>query len=148
MMKMYQPRAWPSLASSLSSALYNSDGTLLLNDVQRLINITDVNARQSDQAVFWGVHCTDGPPPPSLSSHASEQERRAYVHKAEQALFDAVKKQYETETSLFAGFLLDAMCMFWKGRATERYLGPWDKGLDIPMLVVGNTADVSFVDGH
>lgn len=45
--------------------------------------------------------------------------------------------------TLFAWAFVSPMCAFWKGRATERFVGPFDHSLASPTLIISNSADVS-----
>jgi hypothetical protein len=44
----------------------------------------------------------------------------------------------------------DGGCEFWptRGRAAERFVGPWNASLTYPMLILSSRVRVSFIRGH
>ena len=130
---MYKPRGWPYLAQLLEAALAG-DGAPILNLKQGGLNLSDTTSIQETLSAIYAVTCTDGP---SLTNKYSDDE-------VVDLLLNATVDTYERSSTMFAG-LVDGfqICFHWKARATERFTGPFDSSLANPILIIGNTADVS-----
>lgn len=132
---MYRPRSWPELADMIA-ALLAGDGAPLLSYNQAGLNLSDTTSPQKTTYAINAVTCVDGPP---LRGKYTPEE-------AVQEVLDAAVVTYETTSTLFAGLGIEASCLTWRAEETERYTGPWNSSLANPILVIGNTADVSRQD--
>lgn len=130
---MYKPRDWPSLAEKIA-AIFAGDGAPLLNALQSGLNLSDTTSPQSTQAAIFAVQCVDGP---GLYGKFTPDQ-------AIDEVVDWTLKTWETSTTMFTSLGIDFQCFSWKKRESERYTGPFNTtGLANPILVIGNTADVS-----
>lgn len=131
-MGMYQPRIWPFLASDLASLLAG-DGAPILNGFQTPLNLSDTSPQSTMNSAAMAVTCTDGP----------ELYGKYTPDEAVEEVLEWALKTAKT-TSLFAPMGIEFPCFHWKKRASERFTGPFNTtGLANPILVIGNTADVS-----
>ena len=89
---------------------------------------------QETLSAIYAVTCTDGL---SLTSKNSDDE-------VVDLLLNATVDTYQRWSTMFAG-LVDELqiCFHWKARATERFRRLFDSNLANPILIIGNTADVS-----
>ncbi|KAI0827448.1 TAP-like protein-domain-containing protein [Trametes gibbosa] len=116
---LISPTSWPDAAQAVAQAI-NGDGTTILNAV---------NVKDNSDLERSAVSCNDNKPfaPPTAQEVIDEQ------------LYDL------EHVSRFSLSVVtsepDAGCQFWPVTPPERFLGPWNSTLKIPMLVVSNTLD-------
>jgi hypothetical protein len=130
---MYRPRGWPGLARFLEAAL-TGDGAPILNSKQGDLNLSDTTSPQKTGSAIYAVTCTDGPP---LANKYSDEE-------VVDLLVNAAIDTYDRSSTMFAGLAAEPICFHWKPRASERFTGPFNSSLANPILIIGNTADVSW----
>lgn len=95
----------------------------------------DTNAPDRADA-FTAVVCTDAPPfDPSSKFDVLQSEIEASVE-----TFQSISRHFgPMGTGIFF-----PSCQHWKGKAAERFTGPFNHTLNNNVLIVGNTADVRF----
>ncbi|KAF8329514.1 uncharacterized protein EI90DRAFT_1407004 [Cantharellus anzutake] len=148
---MYRPRSWPDLAEKLAATLEGNGAPILESQSPTL----DPTAPpDSFSPILQGVLCADGPPVHRLLDEArrrrdqgSEGEGKdgeeGFMEEIVKELVDEVEKAYSETSKTFAATVSSPACFHWRLNPPERWVGPWDKRLAGPILIVGNTADVS-----
>ncbi|KAH7344213.1 Alpha/Beta hydrolase protein [Rhizoctonia solani] len=140
---MYQPTQWPELAkkgAEIIQFLHNASSTNSTHAKRSLpAPLLDIRRRQTgtngttndDPAPdysFQGVTCADAADPGNVTT---------------KDVFDYLVKVTREVSQMFGPMWGDASlyCHRWPVRAVERYVGPWNKKLSNPILVIGNEAD-------
>jgi hypothetical protein len=123
------PTIQPLVAQAFKEAIYNRNATGLLRFLLQPIGVTAGHSGGVDLARL-GVTCADSPwkPVPTaedLAEELLEGLRKTSKHFGASPIF--------TEP--------DGGCQFWptRGRAPERFTGPWNASLEYPMLIISNT---------
>lgn len=129
---MYRPRQWPALAKLLSSAM-TGDGTPIVERFLKNIEL-DTSIPPSTVGAHAAVVCTDSP------DYSGLTEEEAF----EELLHEGTVFQRETSRH-FGGLQSFAqLCQHTKVKAAERFTGPFNHTLKNKILIIGNTADVSY----
>ena len=111
------PDGWPGIAKGLAAAI-NGDGSTILNAV----NTKDLLDMERS-----AVSCNDQQPfaPPSAET-----------------IVDAGIETLKSVSRFFWSVIIsepDSGCQYWPVTPPERYLGPWNKTLNNPILIISNT---------
>ena len=113
---------WPQYARAFSEGIAGN-GTALYNFI--------VQGR-SGSVTRLAVTCIDSPPPKSLADFPTAEDL------ADEGLrtLEDVSIHFGLSTGLNEP---DGGCQYWPVRGPERFTGPWNASLDIPLLIISNT---------
>lgn len=114
------PTAWPR-GSHLFSEAMNGDGSGLFNMLQPNISYSNDLTRLS-------VTCLDSPQDSYLAAEDLADEGLRTLTE--------VSRHFGVSTGIMEP---DGGCQFWPVKGPERFTGPWNATLKIPMLIVANT---------
>ena len=117
------PEGWPGIAKGLAAAM-NGDGSTMLNTVDTK-DLLDMERS--------AVSCND---------------QRPFAPPSAETIVDAGIETLKSVSRFFWSVIIsepDSGCQYWPVTPPERYLGPWNKTLNNPILIISNT--VSPVDG-
>lgn len=128
---LYRPRDWPQLANNLAAALDGNGVPTVEYFLNKIELDTSIKAKTS--LAISAVQCVDTPPFPA----------EVDTTKALEDIINAMATAQARSSRHFAALDID-MCQHWIARETERFTGPFNHTLNHTMLVIGNTADVSF----
>jgi hypothetical protein len=123
------PRTWPDTASALAAAI-EGNGAPILSMIRPPVQL-DKRVRAETESSVRAVVCTDAPP------YETPIDQLAVLDHDLQE--DVLTYQV---TSHFAA-LQSFGCHHWKGRAKERFAGPFNSTLSNPILVIGNTVSAA-----
>lgn len=128
---LYRPRDWPVLASNLAAALVGNGVPVVEYFLEKVELNTTVAPRTS--AAIYAVTCVDTPP--FLVNVDLDGALEDVLHEME--LSQRISSRH------FSTLDID-LCQHWTARTVERFTGPFNHTLRSEMLIIGNTADVSF----
>ncbi|KAF7309168.1 hypothetical protein MKEN_01119400 [Mycena kentingensis (nom. inval.)] len=129
-----QPVRWAESARAFAGAM-KGNGTLLHNKLTERFSARAERHPHSDLTRL-AVQCLDSPPP-----------SKEYPAPSAEDLADELLRTMERVSTHFGASMSigepDGGCQFWPtaGRGPERFVGPWNASLDVPMLIVSNTMD-------
>ncbi|KAG8730885.1 hypothetical protein FRC12_020025 [Ceratobasidium sp. 428] len=137
---MYTPTRWPKLAQDLA------DITAAVNN---LTSSTALKARslRSMSSVLQNRQTSNGssvdPAPDYAFQAVTCGDAMDAGNTTTKDVFDSLVYVTQTVSQMFGPYWGDAgfYCHQWPVRAVERYIGPWNKKLSNPILVIGNEAD-------
>ncbi|KAK0207119.1 hypothetical protein DFS33DRAFT_1382196 [Desarmillaria ectypa] len=123
-----RPGMWQASAKAFAEAM-SGNGTQLYNWI-----IPPSGISHENDVARLAVTCLDSPPPMSMMDFPSAED-----------LSDEGLKTLR-EVSPHFGMSVgmgepDGGCQYWPAKGPERFTGPWNATLDIPMLIISNTAD-------
>ena|ERR1700761_8107396 len=128
---MYSPIAtWPDLGRWLDDAI-EGNGTTLLSLVEANVQL-DRSVSAMTAYAFQAVVCSDTEPFPS---DPTDPMKEILAGIEEDALTAEIAPHFVTA--------LKTTCQHWRAKPAERFTGPFNSTLANPILVIGNTADVS-----
>ncbi|KAG7447799.1 alpha/beta-hydrolase [Guyanagaster necrorhizus] len=123
-----RPGMWPASAKAFAEAMAGN-GTQLHDWIVPPSGISHEN-----DAARLAVTCLDSPPPGSVADVPSAEDL------ADEGLRTLREVSPHFGMSVGMGEP-DGGCQYWPAEGPERFTGPWNATLDIPMLVISNTAD-------
>ncbi|KAK0243429.1 hypothetical protein EDD85DRAFT_815033 [Armillaria nabsnona] len=123
-----RPGMWPASAKAFAEAM-SGNGTQLYNWI-----IPPSGISHENDVARLAVTCLDSPPPTSMKDFPSAEDL------AEEGLktLREVSPHFGMSTGMYEP---DGGCQYWPAKGPERFTGPWNATLDIPMLIISNTAD-------
>ncbi|KAK0491622.1 hypothetical protein IW261DRAFT_1438652 [Armillaria novae-zelandiae] len=123
-----RPGMWPVSAKAFAEAM-SGNGTQLYNWI-----IPPSGTSHENDVARLAVTCLDSPPPTSMKDFPSAEDL------AEEGLktLREVSPHFGMSTGMNEP---DGGCQYWPAKGPERFTGPWNATLDIPMLIISNTAD-------
>lgn len=129
---LYDPRGWTQLAEIISSVI-QGNATSIMNKFRPPFEL-EKDVPDSPGNVATAVTCIDSPPlDPSSKPDVLQWEIDASVE-----IYQSISRHFgPMGTGIFF-----PSCQHWKGKATERFTGPFNHSLSNDVLVIGNTADV------
>ncbi|KAE8248999.1 hypothetical protein A4X06_0g3430 [Tilletia controversa] len=133
-----QPSLFPTVASFLADAMAGNGTQLYYLAIQPLS--TDPEAKSQMDLSRVAVSCGDSPP-------YEDPEAGNWPKPSPELLVNITLDNFEKFTPHFAASAPsiepDGGCEWHpaSGRTPERFTGPWNNTLDVPMLVISNTAD-------
>ncbi|KAM5545960.1 hypothetical protein V8D89_000086 [Ganoderma adspersum] len=113
------PEGWPGIAKGLAAAM-NGDGSTMLNTVDTK-DLLDLERS--------AVSCND---------------QRPFAPPSAETIVDAGIQTLKSVSRFFWSVIIsepDSGCQYWPVTPPERYLGPWNKTLNNPILIISNTHD-------
>ncbi|TBU51516.1 TAP-like protein-domain-containing protein [Dichomitus squalens] len=113
------PTGWPQIAAGLAEAM-RGDGAAVLNVV---------NTRELVDLERSAVSCND---------------QRPFAPPTAETIVDAGLEVLKHVSRFFWSVIIaepDSGCQYWPVTPPERYLGPWNKTLNNPILIISNTHD-------
>ncbi|KAF5354449.1 hypothetical protein D9758_012432 [Tetrapyrgos nigripes] len=121
---LQQPTWWPLAAQSYASAFAGNGSAIF--------NMLSLSYSANYDLTRLAVTCLDSP---SNKSYPPTPEDLA-----DQALknLNDVSVHFGVSTGVSEP---DGGCEYWPVKGPERFVGPWNASLDIPLLIVSNTAD-------
>ncbi|KAF7302960.1 hypothetical protein MKEN_01258600 [Mycena kentingensis (nom. inval.)] len=134
LMYLERPPLWAESALAFAEAM-KGNGTLLYNKLTGTASTRAQRHPHNDLARL-GVACMDSPPPSEEFPEPSAED-----------LADEFLRTMEEVSPHFGPSVSvgepDGGCQFWPtaGRGPERFVGPWNATLEVPMLIVSNTMD-------
>ena len=129
---MYRPREWQKLASQIANVM-SGNGTSVVNRFHRPVEL-NTDTPVSTMAAIYAIMCSDGPDFKGMSNdEVVEESLQAQV----------IMQKSVTKHFAQVGLNLET-CHHWKESTVERFTGPFNHTLKNEILVIGNTADVSF----
>ncbi len=127
---------WPASAKAFAEAM-SGNGTQLYNWI-----IPPSGISHENDVARLAVTCLDSPPPTSMKDFPSAEDL------AEEGLktLREVSPHFGMSTGMYEP---DGGCQYWPAKGPERFTGPWNATLDIPMLIISNTVSIlHFVEWH
>lgn len=127
-----RPALWPAWSKALAQAM-SGDGQEVYNS---LAGVAGPDALANADLARLGVTCADSPPPKSRKEFPTAED-----------LADELMGTMRTVSPRFGAHVhlgeQDGGCQFWPtaGRGPERFAGPWNHTLKVPMLITSNTHD-------
>ncbi|KAK0230153.1 Alpha/Beta hydrolase protein [Armillaria fumosa] len=123
-----RPGMWPASAKAFNEAM-SGNGTQLFNWI-----IPPSGVSHENDVARLAVTCLDSPPPMSMKDFPSAEDL------AEEGLktLREVSPHFGMSTGMNEP---DGGCQYWPAKGPERFTGLWNATLDIPMLIISNTAD-------
>jgi pimeloyl-ACP methyl ester carboxylesterase len=120
---LQNPAKWPQLAAELNQA-GDGDGSALATD---------------GRAALAGIHTagSDAPTAIACADSPAREGPRAWPRVI------ARLTRVSALTGPIVGWGNWAPCASWPGRAADRYVGPWSRSTEQPILVIGTTVDPS-----
>ncbi|KAK0443957.1 uncharacterized protein EV420DRAFT_1484833 [Desarmillaria tabescens] len=123
-----RPGMWPASAKAFAEAM-SGNGTQLYNWI-----IPPSGISHENDVARLAVTCLDSPPSLPMKDPPSAE------HLADEGLKTLREVSPHFGMSVGMGEP-DGGCQYWPAKGPERFTGPWNATLDIPMLIISNTAD-------
>ena len=115
------PQTWPTIAAGLAAAM-GGDGSAMLDTV---------NTKDLVDLERSAVSCNDQKPFAAPSAETVVDAGLSALEKVSRFFFSVIVSEP------------DSGCQFWPVTPPERYLGPWNKTLNNPILIISNTVSLA-----
>ena len=117
------PQTWPTIAAGLAAAM-GGDGSAMLDTV---------NTKDLVDLERSAVSCNDQKPFAAPSAETVVDAGLSALEKVSRFFFSVIVSEP------------DSGCQFWPVTPPERYLGPWNKTLNNPILIISNTVSLAYL---